>query len=83
MQLMGFSFVRERKATKLIPVKCTDSHHLYTAQCQENEATFGDMTLVYNLCFGFDKWSYVGKVSQISWKARVNLLHDIKKKFTK
>lgn len=31
MQLMGFSFVRERKATKLIPVKCTDSHHLYTA----------------------------------------------------
>lgn len=63
MQLMGFSFVRERKATKLIPVKCTDSHHLYTAKCQENEATFGDMTLVYNLCFGFDKWSYVGKVS--------------------
>lgn len=51
MQLMGFSFVRELKELSLSLFECTDSHHLYTAKRQENEATFGDMTLVYNLCF--------------------------------
>lgn len=41
------------------------------------------MILVYNLCFGFDKWFCVGKVFQILWKVRVYLFYDIKKKFIK